>query len=110
MDIPRTGVARPRMIRRIVLVGGFALLASGGTYTLTSLRPAAPAVERIALWTDKVKRGSMLRDVHGTGFLVPENFAWIPSTRDGVVERINATVGETLLPHTIIAELANPEL
>jgi len=110
MDKPRTGVARIKRIQRIVLMATFVLLASAGTYGLTKLRPAAPAVPRATLWPDKVKRGSMLLDVHGAGSLVPEDFRWIPSSRDGLVQKINVRIGDTVSPNTILAELSNPEL
>jgi HlyD family secretion protein len=110
MDRPRTEVAPIKRIRRIALVTAFVLVASAGTYGLKTLKPAAPAVERGTLWPDKVKRGTMLRDVRGTGSLVPIDFRWIPSSREGLVENINVRVGDTVSPNTIIAELSNPEL
>ncbi|HET9220032.1 MAG TPA: HlyD family efflux transporter periplasmic adaptor subunit [Terriglobia bacterium] len=110
MDKPRPGVARSKRIRRIIITIGIVLLGTAGTYGLSRLKPAAPSVERATLWPDKVKRGEMLRDVHGTGILVPEDFRWIPAGRDGLVERINVRIGDTVSPNTILAELANPDL
>ena len=110
MDIPRPGVARNKKIRRIIILIAIVLLATAGTYGLSRLKPAAPAVERGTLWPDKVKRGEMLRDVHGTGTLVPEDFRWIPAGRDGIVERINVRIGDKIEPNTVLAELANPDL
>src|SRR6185503_16286560 len=110
MDKPRFGVARSKKIRRILFLILFLLLASAGTYGLSRLKPAAPSVERATLWPDKVKRGEMLRDVHGTGTLVPEDFRWIPAGRDGIVERINVRIGDKIEPNTVLAELANPDL
>ena len=110
MDIPRPGVARNKKIRRIIILIAIVLLATAGTYGLSRLKPAAPSVERGTLWPDKVKRGEMLRDVHGTGTLVPEDFRWIPAGRDGTVERINVRIGDKIEPDTVLAELANPDL
>jgi HlyD family secretion protein len=110
MDKPRHGVARQKKIRRILFLVAFVLLASAATYGLSKLKPAAPSVERATLVPDKVKRGSMLRDVHGTGTLVLEDFRWIPSSRDGLVDKINVRIGDTVSPGTVIAELSNPEL
>jgi HlyD family secretion protein len=110
MDKPRPGVARSKKIRRILLLVAFLMLASAGTYSLSRLKPAAPSVERAILWSDKVKRGSMLRDVHGSGTLVPEDFRWIPARRDGLVERIYVRIGDTVRPNSLIAELSNPDL
>jgi HlyD family secretion protein len=110
MDIPRPGVARNKKIRRILIFLAIVLLATAGTYALSKLKPAAPSVDRATLWPDKVKRGEMLRDVHGTGTLVPEDFRWIPAGRDGLVEKINVRIGDTIGPSTVLAELANPDL
>jgi len=110
MDKPRFGVARSKKIRRILFLIAFLLLASAATYGLSKLRPAAPSVERATLWPDKVKRGPMLRDIHGTGTLVPEDFRWIPTFRDGLVEKINVRIGDTVNPDTVLAELSNPDL
>jgi HlyD family secretion protein len=110
MDKPRPGVARAKKIRRILLLLAFLLLATAATYGLSKLKPAAPTVERAVIWTDKVKRGPILLDIHGTGTLVPEDFRWIPASRDGLVQKINVRIGDTVTPNTIIAELSNPEL
>jgi len=72
MDIPRPGVARNKKIRRAIYVVIFLAGASAATYGLSKLKPAAPTVETATLWFGTVKRGPMLRDVHGTGTLVPE--------------------------------------
>src|SRR5262245_33176050 len=108
MDKPRIGVARRKKIQRILALLVFILLASAATYGLSKLKPAAPSVERATLVPDKVKRGSMLRDVHGTGTLVLEDFRWIPSSRDGLVDKLNVRIGDTVSPGTVIAELSNP--
>jgi len=43
------------------------------TVFLTSLKPAAPTVDRATLWVDSVRRGEMVREVRGPGTLVPEH-------------------------------------
>ena len=110
MDIPRPGFARSKKIRRILFLLAFLLVASAATYRLSKLKPASPSVERTTLWPDKVKHGPMLRDIHGTGTLVPEDIRWIPTSRDGLVEKINVRIGDTVNPDTILAELSNPDL
>lgn len=110
MDVPRFGVARNKKIRRAIVLITIVLVGAAGTYGLSKLRPAAPSVERATLWPDKVKRGEMLRDVHGTGTLVPEDSRWIPAGREGLVEKINVRIGDTIGPNTVLAELANPDL
>jgi HlyD family secretion protein len=71
---------------------------------------AAPNVDKAVVWTDTVKRGSMVREVRGLGTLVPEELRWIPALRDGLVERINAHPGDKVKADTILLEMSNPEL
>ena len=52
----------------------------------------------------------MVRQVRGTGTLVPERIRWIPATTDGTVERIVIRPGALVAPDTVIVELSNPEL
>ena len=40
------------------------------TVFLTSLKPAAPTVDRATLYVDSVRRGEMVREVRGPGTLV----------------------------------------
>lgn len=80
------------------------------TVGVSRLKPAAPSVERAAVWVDTVKQGPMVRQVRGTGTLVPEENRWIPSSTVGRVERIVIRSGATVTPDTVIVELSNPEL
>ena len=77
---------------------------------MSRLKPAAPSVDRAAVWIDTVKRGPMLRLVRGSGTLVPEEIRWINTTTSGRVERIVLQPGATVAPGTVILELSNPEL
>jgi HlyD family secretion protein len=110
MDKPRFGVARSKKIRRTLFLIAFVFAASAATYGLSKLKPAAPSVERGVVWTDTVKRGPILIDIHGTGTLVPEDFRWIPANRGGFVKKVNVRIGDTVQPNTLIAELSNPDL
>src|SRR4029453_2741395 len=110
MDIPRPGVARSKRIRRTIVAIAVVLMAAAGTYGLSKLKPAAPSVQLATLWPDKVKRGEMLRDVHGTGSLVAEDFRLIPANHGGLVEKINVRIGDMVGPETILAELRNADL
>ena len=77
---------------------------------MSRLKPAAPSVDRAAVWIDTVKRGPMLRLVRGSGTLVPEEIRWVNTTTSGRVERIVLRPGATVAPGTVILELSNPEL
>ena len=111
MDIARPAtIARQKKIRRTAY--GAAALVSILLITLglSRLKPAAPSVDRGTLVIDTVKRGGMLRQVHGLGTLVPEDFRWIPAATDGRVERIVVLPGSIVTADTVILELSNPEL
>jgi HlyD family secretion protein len=110
VDIARPSQARKKKIRRILigtgLLGAIVLITVG----VSRLKPAAPSVDRATVWIDTVKRGSMLRQVRGSGTLVPEMIRWIPATTQGRVENILLRPGATVTPTTVILELSNPEL
>jgi HlyD family secretion protein len=84
-----------------------ALLITAG---VARLQPAAPSVERGTVWIDTVKKGPMLRQVRGSGTLVPEEIRWIPSTTAGRVEVILLRPGAIVRPDTVIVEMSNPDL
>src|SRR2546422_7724603 len=110
MDIPREGLARKRRIRRVLYsLGGLVaiLLISLG---LSRLKPAAPSVEWSTIWPGTVKRGEMIRNVHGLGTLVPEDIRWIPAANEGRVDRIVWLPGKVVKADTILLELSNPEI
>jgi HlyD family secretion protein len=67
-------------------------------------------VERGTVCIDRVARGPMVRDVRGTGTLVPEDLRWIPAVAAGRVERILLRPGARVDANTVILELSNPEL
>jgi len=110
MDVQRTGVKKRKVIRWIVtaVVGLGAL--GGISYAVMHLQPALPSVEAGTVWPDTVKRGPMLRQVHGLGSLVPDEVNWISAVTDGRVEKINILPGTEVRPDTIVMELSNPTL
>ena len=110
MDIQRPSNARAKKIRRIVYVAMAIISVVGVTYGVSRLRPAAPSVDKATVWTDEVKRGPLLIEVHGTGTLVPEDIRWIPAQTDSRVDRILIFPGAIVQPGSIILELSNPEL
>ena len=66
-------------------------------------------MERSTVWTDAVKRGSILRQVRGLGTLIPEEIRWIPAETESRVERIRVLPGTRVEADTIIMELSNPQ-
>ena len=110
MDIQRPSNARAKKIRRIIYGAVAFLLIGGVSYGLSRLKPAAPTVDRATIWTDEVKRGPMLREVHGLGTLVPEDIRWIPAQTNVRVERIVLRPGAIVHPSSVILELSDPQL
>lgn len=110
MDIARPANLARKRIRRAAYsaVALVAVLMIG--VAVSRLEPAAPNVDRATLWIDTVKRGPMVREVRGTGTLVPEDTRWIPATTVGRVERIRLQPGTTVDAGTVILELSNPQL
>jgi HlyD family secretion protein len=103
-------VVRNKKIKRVAYgVAGLAAILMV-TVAVSRLKPAAPSVERGTLLIDTVKRGPMVRNVRGTGTLVPEDIRWIPATTAGRVESIVLRSGATVKAASIIVELSNPEL
>src|SRR5512138_1245865 len=110
MDIPRPDASRKRRIRQIIIVGAALIVILGVSVGVSRLKPAAPTVDRATVWIDTVKRGSMVRQVRGSGTLVPEEIRWIPAQTQGRVEKIVLRAGATVTPESVILELSNPEL
>jgi HlyD family secretion protein len=111
MDIKRP--TKSKLKKRIrtgafVLVG---LIAVGGiTYVLAKLKPAAPTLDRSTAVIDTVKRGEMVREVHGNGTLVPQVTRQIPAPSDGRVEKVLVQAGVEVGSGTVIVELSNPQM
>ena len=110
MDIARPELRRKARIRRAVYIAVPALVVAVVVGGLAALKPAAPTVDRSTIWTDTVKRGSMLREVRGLGTLMPETVWVIPAATDGRVEKRNLLPGTPAKADTILLELDNPEL
>jgi HlyD family secretion protein len=111
MDIPRSAdIAKKKKTRRILMTAGGLVILLAITLGLSRLKPAAPSVERETVWIDTVKRGPMLRQVRGTGTLVPEEYQWIPATTQARVEQIFMRPGKQVEADTIIMRLSNQEL
>ena len=87
MDLYGLGKLRKRKIRRNLYAGVAAVVVVLITVGVSRLEPAAPRVDRDTVYLDTVQRGPMVRQVRGTGTLVPEAIRWIPATTEGTVER-----------------------
>ncbi|HEX2642039.1 MAG TPA: HlyD family efflux transporter periplasmic adaptor subunit [Thermoanaerobaculia bacterium] len=110
MDKPREGIAKQRRTRRTILLIALAAVVALVTIGLAKLEPAAPTVTKNTLYLDTVKRGEMLREVRGTGTLVPVDIRFISAPVEGRIERLPLLPGARITPDTVIAEMTNPEV
>ncbi|HET6975507.1 MAG TPA: HlyD family efflux transporter periplasmic adaptor subunit [Pyrinomonadaceae bacterium] len=111
MDIkrPPKSKLKKKIRNAAMIVVGVAALG-GITYGLTKLKPAAPTLDPSTAVIETVKRGEMIRDVHGNGTLVPEITRWVPAPADGRVEKILLQAGVEVDASTVIVELSNPQM
>jgi HlyD family secretion protein len=107
LDIPRARKSTPR---KYVYGGAAALVLLVATTALARMEPAAPKLDGASVWTDTVKRGTMLREVRGPGTLVPEQVRWISAQTAGRVEQILAQPGSTVTPRTPLLTLSNADV
>lgn len=112
MDIARPEIKRQKRRRQIIWVSIALVVLVGVTVGISRLKPASPTVDRSTIWTDTVKRGSMLRQVRGLGSLIPshEDVRQIPAETEATVIRIVKLPGSQVDPDTILVEMSNPQL
>jgi RND family efflux transporter MFP subunit len=113
MDIARPEFKLKKRRRQIASAAVVVVAVAILTVIVYRLKPAAPTVERGTVWTDSVKRGSMLRQVRGIGSLVPsyEAVLQIPAETEATVVRILVLPGGTLIKaNTVLVEMSNPQV
>ena len=110
MDIARPSNARRKRLKRLACGAAALVAVLLITLGVSRLKPAAPGVERATLWIDTVKRGPLVREVRGSGTLVPEDIRWIPATTQGMVDRILLRPGSAVTADSVVLELVNPQL
>jgi multidrug resistance efflux pump len=80
------------------------------TVALRDLKPAAPKVDRAAVWVDSVVRGPLVIEVRGPGTLVPERIRYISAITAGRVEQRLAQPGQEVKAETVLLEMSNPDV
>jgi HlyD family secretion protein len=112
MDIPRPELRQQKRRRQLIWLAIGGMLCIGVVLGVSRLKPAAPEVERSTVWTDTVKRGPMLRQVHGPGSLVPsqEFTRQIPAETEATVVRIRMLPGSQVEAETVLLEMSNPQV
>src|SRR6266478_3287063 len=112
MDIARPEFKRQKRRRQTVWLAMGIVGLGALTVGVSRLKPAAPEVERSTVWTDTVKRGSMLRQVRGLGSLIPsqEFTRQIPAETEATVVRIRMLPGSQVKAETLLLEMSNPQV
>ncbi len=108
MDIIRE--QKPKGKKRIVQASAGIVVLILITWGLSSLKPAAPAVDRATVWTDTVQFGTFVRAVRGNGTLVPEEMRYITAVTAGRVEQRYLLPGVAIDSTTVILRLSNPDV
>jgi multidrug efflux pump subunit AcrA (membrane-fusion protein) len=90
----------------IVIVGGIAATTSG----LSNLKPALPEFDRAPVIFDTVQRGTLTREVRGSGTLVPVDITWVTTEVGGQVHKVLVEPGATVTRETVILELRDPQM
>ncbi len=110
MDIKRTGVRQRKQRRRVytwsAAVGVVVLLVFG----VINVEPPAPTVDQSQIWMDRVQEGEMLRQVRGTGVLVPKEMRWVAAESAGRIDRILVKPGARVTADQVLMVMTNPDL
>ena len=80
------------------------------TFALSRLEPAAPTVDRNVIVLGTVERGDMVREVRGSGTLVPERVQFVAALTAGRVVSRYFEPGQTVSADDVIVSLANPDV
>jgi HlyD family secretion protein len=110
MDIQRPSQAKAKLKKRIYTIGAVVVGLIAITVVLARLKPAVPSVDKGLVWINTVKRGPMVRQVHGPGTLVPVDIRWIAARTQGRVEKIVLLPGAIVQPDSVIMVLSNPDV
>lgn len=110
MDVVRDSATGRRIRRRFLLAVAGLILVGAATFWIYHLKKAPPLVDRSLLWIDTVKRGTLFRQVRGSGLLVPEEISWIAARNDGRIEKILVLPGTEVKADTVLLVMNNPEL
>jgi multidrug resistance efflux pump len=108
-DKPRARALRRRLPAWLWTGAALAVLA-GVTFALSQSSRAAPRVDRATLWIDTARRGTMLREVQGTGSLVPEEVRWLTATTPARVAEVRLRSGATVQADAVVVVLDNPDI
>jgi HlyD family secretion protein len=90
----------------IVVVG----LLGAGTAGVSLLEPALPEIDRSTVIVDTVQRGTMVRQVLGSGTLVPVDVTWVTAEVGGQVLEVFVEPGIDVTPDKELIKLQDQQL
>ena len=107
MDIKRQPKGN-RKRNTFIGIGVLAVLVSA--YLFSQLEPAAPTIDRNVIVQGTVARGEMVREVRGSGTLVPEHVQFVAAVTAGRVESVHFEPGQTVSASDVLVVLSNPDV
>jgi HlyD family secretion protein len=110
MDIQRPDQTKAKRKKRILTIAAVVAGLTVITVVLARLKPAVPTVDKGLVWINTVKRGPMVRQVHGPGTLVPVDIRWIAARTQGRVDKFILLPGATVQPDSVVMVLSNPDV
>lgn len=109
MDVLRQAPRKRLKVTVAIAIGAFALLLLT-VVSLLGTSAAATVVERSSVWTERVHRGDLLRQVPVQGVLAPERVEWLSAVSAARVSRIAVRPGAVVEADTVVVVLENAEL
>jgi HlyD family secretion protein len=103
---PKSGKWLRWVLLLFVIGGGIAATTSG----LSNLKPALPEFDRAPVIFDSVQRGTLVREVRGSGTLVPVDITWVTTEVGGQVTEVLVEPGVEVTRETIILKLHDPQM
>ncbi len=110
VDVIRKESKTRRTFRTSIIIVVVTCLGVGTAIGLSSLEPALPTFERSAVILDTVTRGNLIREVDGSGTLVPVEVTLVTAEVGGQVLEVCVDPGIEVTPDTKLLMLRDPQL
>jgi HlyD family secretion protein len=109
VDIVRKGLSSRRRTLAGALLGAALVALTAGIWRTSAAAPVA-SHSRSGVWTERVRRGDLVRQVAAQGTLVPEQVQWLSAASAARVARIAVRPGTEVEADTVVLVLENAEL
>ncbi|MBS2018726.1 MAG: HlyD family efflux transporter periplasmic adaptor subunit [Deltaproteobacteria bacterium] len=113
MDVVRSSSPRGRakhLLRGAAVIAALLVVAFVVRAVGVARADASARIERSTVFTDRVRRGDLLRQVPAQGTLVPDRVTWLSATSAGRVAKISVRPGAEVDVETVVVVLTNPDL